>query len=251
MTHANLKNIPYFHQNPFSNLPLITMTCGFCRSRIINLLPIHFFQNLRSLLHWTVLSGRDRLFEYLGKQLIKEGQLDKFINLEDDTKATPLILAVLGGNIEIVKHLLNHGANINHRNWQGHSALQYACSKGKKDIVELLLERTADVNIVDNRGDTCLHRLASTGREELLTMMLKRPDLKVLNAQNAEGNTVLHNACEDDHAVIVNLLLDTPGIDYKIENKEEKTILDLCKIPLRRRIIEKLKLGEGDENTEG
>lgn len=90
-----------------------------------------------------------------------------------------------------MKHLLNHGAEINHKNWQGHSALQYACSKGKKEIVELLLERNADVNIVDNRGDTCLHRLASQGREDLLAMLLKRPELTVLNAQNSEGNTVL------------------------------------------------------------
>lgn len=46
--------------------------------------------------------------------------------------------------------------------------------------------------------------------------------------------------------MIVNLLLDTPGIDYKVENKAEKTILDLCNVPLRRRIIEKLKLGDGE-----
>lgn len=159
------------------------MTCWFS-----TLFP---YQNLRSLLHWTVLSGRDRLFEFLGKQLIKAGDLEKFINMEDDTKATPLILAVLGGNLEIVKHLLNHGANINHRNWQGHSALQYACSKSKHDIVHLLLERNADVNIVDHRGDTCLHRLASIGCEAMITVLLKHPELRVLNAQNSEGNTAL------------------------------------------------------------
>lgn len=44
--------------------------------------------------------------------------------------------------------------------------------------------------------------------------------------------------------ICVNLLLDTPGIDYKLENKDEKTILDVCKIPLRRRLVEKLKLEE-------
>ena len=213
---------------------------------ILSDLDFVLFQNQRSLLHWTVLSGRDRLFEYLGKTLIKSGELDKFINMEDDTKATPLILAVLGGNIEIVRHLLNHGAEINHRNYQGHSALQYACSKGKKDIVELLLERKADVNIIDKRGDSCLHRVSSQGRDDILGLLLKHPELKVINAQNSEGNTALHIACEDDQAVCVNLLLDTPGIDYKLENKAEKTILDVCKPPLRRRIIEKLKLGDGD-----
>lgn len=102
-----------------------------------------------------------------------------------------MILAVLGGNIEIVRHILNHGGAIDHKNWQGHSALQYACSKGKKEIVELLLERNADLNIVDNRGDTCLHRMASLGRDDILSLFLKRPELKVINAQNSEGNTAL------------------------------------------------------------
>lgn len=52
-----------------------------------------------------------------------------------------------------------------------------------------------------------------------------------------------HIACEDDQSVCVNLLLDTPGIDYKVENKAEKTVFDLCKPPLRRRLIDKLNLG--------
>lgn len=123
--------------------------------------------------------------------MIAAGALERFINLEDDTQATPLILAVLGGNLKIVEHLLNHGASIDHRNWQGHSALQYACSKGKKDIVELLLQRKADINIVDKRGDTCLHRVASLGREDVLALLLLRPELTVLNGQNSEGNTAL------------------------------------------------------------
>lgn len=138
-----------------------------------------------------VLTGRDKLFEYLGRQLIERGELDNFINREDDTKYTPLILSVLGGNIAIVEHLLDHGANVNHQNLNGHSALQYACSKGRKEIVDLLLARNADVNIIDKRGDTCLHRLASLGREDILKILLSRPELRVLNSQNSEGNTVL------------------------------------------------------------
>lgn len=52
-----------------------------------------------------------------------------------------------------------------------------------------------------------------------------------------------HIAGEDDQAICCNLLLDS-GADYKVENKAKLTVFDLCKLPLRKRLIEKLKLGE-------
>lgn len=52
----------------------------------------------------------------------------------DDTNATPLVLATLGGHLSTVRMLVARGANVNHKNWQGHSALQYACSKGHFEV---------------------------------------------------------------------------------------------------------------------
>jgi 26S proteasome non-ATPase regulatory subunit 10 len=51
------------------------------------------------------------------------------VDIVDDTNATPLVLATLGGHLETVKMLLAKGANINHKNWQGHSAFQVSIVK--------------------------------------------------------------------------------------------------------------------------
>jgi len=84
------------------------------------------------LLHWSALGGRNQLLEHL---LTFPGVS---VSLLDETYATPLILATLGGHFSTVKLLHERGADINHQNWQGHSALQYACSKGWKDVICLL-----------------------------------------------------------------------------------------------------------------
>lgn len=109
----------------------------------------------------------------------------------DDTKATPLILATLKGSLPCVKFLVEKGADVNAKNMQGHSAFQYACSKGYKDIVEYLLTVGVDPNIRDNRNDVPLHRLASLGRTEIMKVLFDWKGQVDVNAQNKEGSTPL------------------------------------------------------------
>jgi len=47
---------------------------------------------------------------------------------------TPLILAASGDRIDVVKTLIEYGVNINSKNQEGHSALQYAASKGWTEV---------------------------------------------------------------------------------------------------------------------
>lgn len=86
-------------------------------------------QNGRVLLHWAALGGNLNLVTYL----IEQGAPS---NIGDDTDTTPLILAASAGRTEVVKLLIEKGkADINHKTSQGHSALQYASSKGWLDVI--------------------------------------------------------------------------------------------------------------------
>lgn len=49
-------------------------------------------------------------------------------------ETTPLILAASAGRIDTVKILIDYGVNINGKNVDGHSALQYAASKGWTEV---------------------------------------------------------------------------------------------------------------------
>lgn len=86
-----------------------------------------YFQNKRILLHWASLSGNVRLVALL---LDHKSPIDVI----DDTATTPLILAASAGKYNIVEVLIKCKANVNHKNDSGHSALQYACSKGWDEV---------------------------------------------------------------------------------------------------------------------
>jgi uncharacterized protein len=59
-------------------------------------------------------------------------------------RRTPVILAAGGGHYEVVRWLLEKGANVNHRDKNGWTALFLASLIGYIPLVMLLLERGAD-----------------------------------------------------------------------------------------------------------
>lgn len=69
------------------------------------------------------------------------------VNLVGGPIGTALQAAALGGRLEIVQLLLKHGARINHVVGSHGTALSAAASNGQDDVVRLLLGAGADVNI--------------------------------------------------------------------------------------------------------
>jgi ankyrin repeat protein len=61
------------------------------------------------------------------------------INTFDKNGKTMLMYSCINGHIEVVKTLLNNGANVNQENSDGMTALMYACENGHDSIVKLLL----------------------------------------------------------------------------------------------------------------
>ena len=75
-------------------------------------------------------------------------------NLEGKKFSTPLIFASERGFFDIVKLLIEEGADPNFQNRFGFSALHAACSNNHLKVVQLLILKGADVNIMDNSSRT-------------------------------------------------------------------------------------------------
>ena len=83
---------------------------------------------------------------------------------------TPLMIAAWRGHIDVVRSLLDHGAEIDthvSRNLGslGKTAIFFACTRCRDAVVRLLLQRGARVTIVNNKGQT-LRSLAATHLEK-------------------------------------------------------------------------------------
>lgn len=84
------------------------------------------------------------------------------------SKRTPLHYAVLNGNSELVKLLINHKANVNAKSFYSMTPLHYAAEEGFIDIARLLLENDAEVNITDQFGWVPLSKAHSADMAKLL-----------------------------------------------------------------------------------
>ncbi|CAD8086750.1 unnamed protein product [Paramecium primaurelia] len=90
--------------------------------------------NGNTALHFAARNGNTHLVQAL---MYKDIQIDE----QNEDKMTPLILSAYYGKLETLQILVNVGANINHQDIYGNSALHYACKFNFKQIVEFLLQK--------------------------------------------------------------------------------------------------------------
>ena len=82
----------------------------------------------------------------------------EIINEVDEYSISPLMYSVStyhNPNIEMVKYLLEKGANVNHKNNAGVTPIHYAMgNKTDNNIIKLLLDYGADVYAINDIGGT-------------------------------------------------------------------------------------------------
>jgi ankyrin repeat protein len=102
---------------------------------------------------------------------------------------TPLGLASFFGYIEIVKFLLDAGAdpNIASNNQLKVAPLHSACAISNYEIAELLIKHGADVNAKQTQGVTPLHSAAHNGQPALAKLLIENG--ADLNARMDNGQT--------------------------------------------------------------
>ena len=83
-----------------------------------------------------------------------------------------LLMATQKGNLEIVKVLLEAGANVNAPNNHGCTPLMIAAKRNDILIVHLLIDYKADVQIVDSHNRDALHIALDKGHEEVTDCLL-------------------------------------------------------------------------------
>lgn len=102
---------------------------------------------------------------YLVTDLLDSSMFD--VNCHDDKQRTCLHIACSRGYLDIVKLLLEYGANPNIRDCVSNLPIHLAIISSHVPVVTLLLEAGADIHSLDTNGKTVLH-LAGTRLRWLL-----------------------------------------------------------------------------------
>ncbi len=118
---------------------------------------------------------------------------------------------VWGYSVELVRELLERGANVHHRDARGRTPLHRAALRtsehdGVDAIIAVLLEAGADPNARDEEGETPLHMAAHIDRPESIERLLRAG--ADCNARTVFGRTPLHIAASVGLPAVVKRLLD-------------------------------------------
>ncbi|XP_059162586.1 ankyrin repeat domain-containing protein 17-like [Physella acuta] len=150
------------------------------------------------------------------------------VNVEDKAGNTPLMVASKKlDKKEVMRALLQAGADINKRNNNGDSALHFATNGESIESAKVLLEFKADINLKNYIGQTPLFSSLPRSYMQMIEFMLENN--ANVNDADTKGNTPLLFVCSSkfNNRVKVVRLLIKAGASVNCQNSEGYTPLML------------------------
>ena len=89
-----------------------------------------------------------------------------------DHTCTPLLNACLAGSFELVKLLVEAGADVNYQNIKGDSPLLIACTTNNEAIAHYLIPRLSSIDLSNNEGFTSLAYACAFNYTDLIKVLL-------------------------------------------------------------------------------
>ncbi len=110
-------------------------------------------------------------FKKANKSIAKGADINALDIRKSKSGRRPLNWAAFYGHTEIVKLLLDKGADINAQNKTGYTPIHHAVENNQKDIVILLIAAKADVSIVNKRGNKPLDTALEKKHKNIITLL--------------------------------------------------------------------------------
>ncbi len=151
------------------------------------------------------------------------------VNLKNKYGQSPLFKAASYTRLDIVRYLLSNGASVNEKNGKDElTALYMACYNGDLDIVKVLVDAGADINLKSARGlsplDAAIH--GDLGRKHWdIVKYLSSKDAEDANKYNIQTNLKLNNYVPPQ----LNASPSIPFDKFKLEEKEDILIMTIPK----------------------
>ncbi len=146
-----------------------------------------------------------------------------------------LIAAVKNNDEEMVKSLIEKGANVNSKDKYGHTALIYASEEGYKEIAKLLIDGGANVNATNKSKVTALMWASQKGYKEIVQLLIEAG--ANVNAKDEDEETALVFAFRGNHEEIVELLIQE-GADVYVKDCRGFTTLMWASKRKHKKIVE-------------
>jgi ankyrin repeat protein len=132
-------------------------------------------------------------------------QDNAYVDAQNSRQATPLLEAAVRGHIQLVKILVQHGADVLHTISGGMTSLMLAAAVGELEVVSYLMEQGVPINASNDWGNTALLVAAGCGRTEVLAFLLQNG--AAVDVKNKKGRCPVLAAAAEGYEECVDLLL--------------------------------------------
>jgi ankyrin repeat protein len=200
--------------------------------------------NLDILYHLIINSCINNLIDTL-RDLIKNPEIE--INKFHENKMTFLMYACYYERIEIVNLLIAREADVNKTSEIG-SPLQLAIDKKNIDLVRILIEKGANVNFVNNEGKSLLKRAIELNLPDIIEILIVHGSTfdatikksvilngnikiflylisKNLIVDDEDYNKILINACKNSNLEGFNEYINNQNLNLNYQDENKKTCL--------------------------
>ncbi|MCE9528938.1 MAG: ankyrin repeat domain-containing protein [Planctomycetales bacterium] len=126
---------------------------------------------------------------------------------------------------EALRHQLDGALRVDHSEPDGTTLLMHAAWKCRLEMVKLLLERGADIQVRDNRGHTAVFYSVFTHSPTCLKLLAEHGGN--VNDTNRKGQSVLMRAVSEGSARCTQMLLQL-GADVNYRSPDGTTALGCC-----------------------
>lgn len=141
--------------------------------------------------------------------------------------ATPLIIATVAQRHDVIKSLLDAGANANAQDDTGFTALHGAALiRGDLSLIDLLVGKGADTLMADTEGSTALHFAADIGNISAVKALAEQG--ANLDLADNYGLTALHVAAKCGYPDVIQVLSDE-GADLDATTTRGLTALNCAR----------------------
>ena len=154
------------------------------------------------------------------KYLIEKGA---DVNRPNDFDYTPLMISIQQNHVEAVRFLIEKGADVNAQNKLNETPFIFAVEACNAEIVNLLIEKDAQINIKTKIGQKPLLIAATKGCKEIVEILLQN-GIEVDDASEIDSTTALMKAAKYGHFDLVKMLLEK-GAQINKRNRHGNTAL--------------------------
>lgn len=118
------------------------------------------------------------------------------LDIKNIEEKTPLIMAVIRNDLDMVKKLVKYGANVDIYDDAMKTAIYWAVSENREVIFNFLLTQNPVLNLVElDSGNTLVMEAAQSPNPSFIKALSAYPELIDLDSQNKEGQSLLDFLC--------------------------------------------------------